>query len=502
MKSAFRHHTSWVAALIAAAVVCLPVFLSPAHATAQRTITPYLAGTPLPGHPDFTGDGYEDVVSVNDSAVWLMSSTGSSFNAPVEWSSAPFYGNRMTLSGDFTGDGLRDMVAINNDSVWVMPSAGQVAGSPSEWSSVPFYGTRATLVADVNGDGKADLVAVNDDSVWVMLSTGTSFASPEEWSGSPFFGNVTTLAGAVSGHTISGHAVDDLVAVDQDSVWVMKSTGSAFGAPAEWSGTPFYGNVTTIAGDVTGDAYADLIAVDNSGVFVLPSAGTSFSAPQEWSSVPFFGTKATLAGDVNRDGVLDLVALNSGSAWVMRSTTTSFSAPENWWAQPFYGNKEMLSDTAAVPPLPYEGLFTKPQCGIPASVLRPGKLIVISLTCQELNAFQDGNLVMDTPVTTGRPALPTLPGWTQVYAKNHPFEMISPWPYGSPYWYAPSLVQYVTWFRAGGYGIHDAYWEPDSALGPGSENSGYASHGCVHVPLATAQQMYNWADIGTPVFVG
>ncbi len=101
-----------------------------------------------------------------------------------------------------------------------MPSTGTGFGPPQGWSNVPFYGTRGTFLADVNGDRKADLVAVNDDSVWVMLSTGTGFAPPVAWSTSLFYGNVTTTIGDVTG---DGKA--DLIAINANSTWVMSLDG-------------------------------------------------------------------------------------------------------------------------------------------------------------------------------------------------------------------------------------------------------------------------------------
>ena len=38
----------------------------------------------------------------------------------------------------------------------------------------------------------------------------------------------------------------------------------------------------------------------------------------------------------------------------------------------------------------------------------------------------------DTDIATGRPALPTPLGTTHVMAKYSPYEMVSPWPPGSP----------------------------------------------------------------------
>jgi lipoprotein-anchoring transpeptidase ErfK/SrfK len=86
--------------------------------------------------------------------------------------------------------------------------------------------------------------------------------------------------------------------------------------------------------------------------------------------------------------------------------------------------------------------------------------------------------------------------------KSSPWTMRSPWPYGSPYWYAPSTVQYVLWFHEGGYGIHDAWWR--SQYGPGTNVEGPipGTHGCVNVPYNDVVWIYNWADVGTPVTVG
>jgi len=59
----------------------------------------------------------------------------------------------------------------------------------------------------------------------------------------------------------------------------------------------------------------------------------------------------------------------------------------------------------------------------------------------------------------------------------------------------------VLWFTDNGEGLHDASWQPDATLGPGSQNGPFASHGCVHLPLAAVTTLYQWAPIGTPVVV-
>lgn len=131
------------------------------------------------------------------------------------------------------------------------------------------------------------------------------------------------------------------------------------------------------------------------------------------------------------------------------------------------------------------------------ATLGQGKVIVISLANQTLDAYDNGNKVVSTLVTTGQPALPTPPGDYTVLRKNSPWEMVSDWPPGTIGWYAPSWVQWVLWFRSDGYGIHDAPWR--STYGPGTEQ--YGSHGCVNVPASPMATLYQWADIGTRVIV-
>ena len=131
----------------------------------------------------------------------------------------------------------------------------------------------------------------------------------------------------------------------------------------------------------------------------------------------------------------------------------------------------------------------------------PGRLITVSLQAQELIAYDGGRVIVDALVTTGRPALPTDVGPMQVLKKDAPWTMKSPWPKGSAEWYPDTPVQMVVWFTKNGEGLHDASWQPDSTLGPGSQNGPYASHGCIHVPLAAVRILFNWASIGTPVVV-
>lgn len=135
----------------------------------------------------------------------------------------------------------------------------------------------------------------------------------------------------------------------------------------------------------------------------------------------------------------------------------------------------------------------------------PAKFIVVSFQAQRIWAYQNGQQVQTTLVTSGIRGVSTDGtdfGPMQILHKNHPWTMVSPWPQSSPLYYSPAVVQYASFFTDSGEAIHDATWEPDSALGPGSQyDAAYTSHGCVHVPMAIAAWFYNWVDVGTQMDV-
>ena len=149
----------------------------------------------------------------------------------------------------------------------------------------------------------------------------------------------------------------------------------------------------------------------------------------------------------------------------------------------------------------------QPHRSITGQILFPGdgKKIIVSLSRETLYAYDGDRLALQTLVTTGNPALPTPTGTFTVMAKYHPFEFISPWPAGPPYWYAPSLAQYAMLFRDGGYFLHDAPWR--SAFGPGTNGAGQpgtnygGTHGCINIPPGPMLFLWNWTPPGTTVMV-
>jgi lipoprotein-anchoring transpeptidase ErfK/SrfK len=139
-------------------------------------------------------------------------------------------------------------------------------------------------------------------------------------------------------------------------------------------------------------------------------------------------------------------------------------------------------------------------------LVMPHKAVMVSLQEQALRAYEDGQLMKYTVITTGRPELPTVTGHYAIYEKVSPYKFISPWPQGSKFYYPPTWIKYWMPFYSG-YGLHDAWWR--SNYGPGTNVGGdgpsssepTGTHGCVNIPYANTVWLWNWAPVGTPVVV-
>jgi lipoprotein-anchoring transpeptidase ErfK/SrfK len=131
------------------------------------------------------------------------------------------------------------------------------------------------------------------------------------------------------------------------------------------------------------------------------------------------------------------------------------------------------------------------------------KRILLSVSKDALWAYDGNKLVYHILVSNGGPDTPTLPGIFHVEAKIPNMVFHSPWPKGSPLYYAPSPTNYAMLYNAnGGYFIHDSPWR--SNYGPGSNSLAgtpggnfTGTHGCTNVPLSSMAVLYAWADVGT-----
>lgn len=129
---------------------------------------------------------------------------------------------------------------------------------------------------------------------------------------------------------------------------------------------------------------------------------------------------------------------------------------------------------------PFPPSLTPAPLSIPSDDVR---WIDVDLTHQLLAAYEGQKLVRITSVSTGLPNTPTPTGQYHIWIKLR-YDAMS-----GPGYYLPN-VPYVMYFHAG-YGLHGTTWHA---------NFGQPmSHGCINLPTAEAEWLFDWAQVGTMV---
>jgi lipoprotein-anchoring transpeptidase ErfK/SrfK len=130
-----------------------------------------------------------------------------------------------------------------------------------------------------------------------------------------------------------------------------------------------------------------------------------------------------------------------------------------------------------------------------AQIITSDKLITVDLGSQTLRAWEGGQIKHETKVSTGMYLTPTVKGSFKIQRKVPLQDMRGPSPYKQYYpsgKYHIKDVKHVMYFYQG-YAFHGATWH---------NNFGRrASHGCVNMPPASAEWLFNWANVGTRVEV-
>ena len=118
--------------------------------------------------------------------------------------------------------------------------------------------------------------------------------------------------------------------------------------------------------------------------------------------------------------------------------------------------------------------------------------IIISIAYQRVWAYIGSQRIVDAPVITGRPSMPTPRGLFAIQPYKESPSVLVGEDYESP-------VQYWIPFLGNAYGLHDASWQTQ---GFGGDLYLYlGSHGCVNTPYYAVQTLYNTYSVGTPVVV-
>lgn len=127
-----------------------------------------------------------------------------------------------------------------------------------------------------------------------------------------------------------------------------------------------------------------------------------------------------------------------------------------------------------------------------------GTFAEVDLTAQHMWYLENGTVVFESDVVTGKGSTPTPPGVYNILEKLSPTVLIGnmdPVTKEPEYRSPVDFWMRVTW---SGIGFHDATWQP--AFG-GDVYLWNGSHGCINMPYYNAQQLYSILQIGTPVVV-
>lgn len=197
--------------------------------------------------------------------------------------------------------------------------------------------------------------------------------------------------------------------------------------------------------------------------------GTGFESVQRLRE----GIVLTVAGEVE----------NEGTTWYKITF-------DEWLRYPERITSDWYVPADGVEVLYQEGVLTTWD----DEVATTSKRIIVDRSEQRLYAYEGEELFLETPISTGLALTPTPSGTFTVFKKmpsrymQGPIEDIPE----SDYYDLPG-VPWNLYFTEGGAVIHGTYWHE-------SFGSRY-SHGCVNVHPDTAQELYNWAPLGTTVVV-
>ncbi len=126
----------------------------------------------------------------------------------------------------------------------------------------------------------------------------------------------------------------------------------------------------------------------------------------------------------------------------------------------------------------------------PPNVPRSGKAIEVSISEQELRAWEDGEVVMETPVSTGDPGRDTPKG---------EFEILSKTPNHWSTQYHVDMPHAMRVVR--GIFIHEVPIAPDGRRLGVDDLGEPVSAGCIRVGIGDAERLYHWTDVGTRVVI-
>lgn len=162
---------------------------------------------------------------------------------------------------------------------------------------------------------------------------------------------------------------------------------------------------------------------------------------------------------------------------------------DEWLRYPDRVSKDLYVAAEYVKPFLNEGN----KDAVDPSLGTSTKRIIVDRTKQTLYAYDGEELFMQEKVSTGIELTPTPRGTFTIYRKTPSRYMQGPIAGVSSHYYDLPGVPWNLYFSVDGAVIHGAYWHQSFGR--------KWSNGCVNLPIASAEKLYNWAEVGTKVIV-
>lgn len=316
--------------------------------------------------------------------------------------------------------------------------------------------------------------------------------------GEGFRGGVNVAAGDVTGDDY-----DEIIAAAGPSggphVRVFNESGQWIGIDYFPFSEDFAGGVSVASGDIDGGDKEEIImGVQSNGEARVKvyKADDARTIAGEWLAFPnsFRGGVNVAAGDIDNDSFAEVytstfigggpqIRVFEGYGALLSDGVFAYESEFRGGVYLAAGNIDADSDTE---------LVTVPGADIYDGRTDIYKYIDVSLNEQKLYAYQSGKLVNSFYISSGIDRYPTPEGEFAIWRKREKDRLS--WEYGPdhPDNYDLPDVPWISSF-SGAYTIHGTYWH---------HNFGHRmSHGCVNSPTPQAKWIYDWSNIGTPVFV-
>lgn len=350
--------------------------------------------------------------------------------------------------GDLDTDGKDEIVTGANQGggpqVRVFDGLGQVLFSNGFFAfDKNFRGGVQVAVGDVDGDGYGEIVTAAGPGTTPQVRVYNRFG---KFTGVEFVPFASTDTGGVSVATgnVDGGPEDEVITSiysnGQARIKIYKANKqrTIVGEFVAWP-DDVRGGVLVSAADIDGDGADEVVASIRSDggpqVKVFSASGEELQPPFFAYEEDFRGGVNVTAGDLDQDGTDEVI--------------------------------------------------TTPNKQIPSGRTDLHRYIRVNLSEQKMYAYEDGYLIKEFLVSTGRRPLVTPAGEFEVFRK------LPTHVYSGPGYYLPG-VKWNLNFKPQYY-IHGTYWH---------SNFGHPmSHGCVNMKTEEAGWVYEFAEVGTTVMI-